>query len=46
MGRFEMLSEEYRANEDNGKHPCNKGAQRHRGTVLGAGLPKERRNEL
>ena len=29
MGRLEMLREEYRTNDDEGKHPCNKGAQRH-----------------
>ena len=36
MGRLEMLRENYWTNEDKGKHPCNKGAQRHKGTVLGA----------
>ena len=46
MGRLEMLRKEYRTNEDEGKHPCDKGARRHRGTGLGAGLPKERRDEL
>ena len=38
MGRLKMLREDYRTNEDKHKHPCSKGAQRHKGTVLGAGL--------
>ena len=44
MDRLGMLREDYRTNEDNGKHPCDKGPQRRRGTEAQSSEPACRRN--